>query len=178
MYIYIYMLLCSISGRFFWGGGSRMRFFFSWRTNVRKSPKNVFSPVKTTHLWAPKQRHLHLGLSSNAFKNGALTLRNISTPLLNGHARAILECFNSPSFHALFLKPQNPWNPYFCSVSWRFCGCFWPPPPKPTTRICSPHNRITAKVRFVNKVGALLVFKKRSWNPYFIAFRAPKLKTL
>ena len=119
--------------------------------------------------------NVHLGLSSNACKNGALMLRNISTPLLNGYTRAILERLNSFSFHALFLKPQNPWNPYFCSVSWRFCGCFWPPP-KPTTRIFSPHHRITAKVRFVNKVGALFVFKKRSWNPYFYSVSRAKIE--
>ena len=166
IYVYIYILLCSISGRFFFANRFKNARFFSCTWNEWKWQKPFLPPAKGKQFSGQQPLNVHLGLSSNAFKNGALMLRNISTPLLNGYTRAILERFNSPSLHALFLKPQNPWNPYFCSVSWRFCGCFWPPP-KPTTRIFSPHNRITAKVRFVNKVGALFVFKKRSWNLNF-----------
>ena len=73
-------------------------------------------------------------------------------------------------------QPQNPWNPYFYSVSWQFRGCFDPPPPKPSTRIFSGHNKITSKVRFVNKVGALFVPPKRFWNPYFYSVSRNKIE--
>ena len=126
IYIYIYMLLCSISGRFFSPIGSRMRVFFSCTWYEWKWQKLFFPPVKGKQFSGQQPLNVHQGLSSNAFKNGAL--RNISAPLLNGYTRAIFERFNSPSFHALFLKPQNPRNPYFCSVSCRFCVCFRPFP--------------------------------------------------
>ena len=101
--------------------------------------------------------------------------RNISTPLLNRYTRAVLERFNSPSFHALFLTTSKSLKPQFlqrfATISW----VFWPPP-KPSTRIISGHKRITAKVRFVNKVGALLSPGNDSETPIFIAFHAPNLK--
>ena len=130
--------------------------------------------MKATQLWGPQQRNVHLGLPFNAFKNGALMSRNISTPLLNGHARAIFERFNSSSFHALFITTSKSLKPLFLqrfvTISWVFLA----PPPKPSTRIFSAHKRITAKVRFVNKVGALFVSKKRFWNPYFYSVSCDK----
>ena len=101
--------------------------------------------------------------------------RNKSTPLLNGYARAILERFNSPSFHALFLTTSKFLKPLFLqrfvTISW----VFWAPP-KPSTRTFSGHNKITAKVRFVNKVGALFVSRKRFWNPYFYSVSRDKIE--
>ena len=78
-----------------------------------------------------------------------------------------------PLFTPLCSQTQNPWNPYFCSVSWRFRGRF-APPPKASIWIFSAHKRITAKVRFVNKVGALFVPRKRFRNPYFYSVSCDK----
>ena len=78
-------------------------------------------------------------------------------------SRPILE--TSKSLKPLFLQR-------FVTILWVFLA----PPPKPTTRIFSPHNPLTAKVRFVNKVGALFVFKKRSWNPYFYSVSRAKIE--
>ena len=121
-HIYIYM--CSISGRLFFANRFKNARFFSCTCNEWKWQKLLLPPVKATQLWAPKQRHLHLGLSFNAFNYGALMLRNISTPLLNGHARAIFERFNSPSFHTLFLRTSKSLKPLFLqrfvTISWVF----------------------------------------------------------
>ena len=125
---YIYILSCSISGRFFLPMGSKMRCFsctwneWKWRT------KNVFPRWKVSSFQHKCTEMCTLVRTSNAFKNGALMSRNISTPLLNGYTQAILERFNSPSFHALFLTTSKSLKPLFLqrfvTISW----VFRPPP--------------------------------------------------
>ena len=132
IYIYIYMLLCSISGRFLFANRFKNAFFFREQTtHENKKKKTLLPPVKATQLWGPQQRNVYLGLPFNAFKNGALMSRNISTPLLTGHARAIFERFNSPSFHALFITTSKSLKPLllqrFVTISWVFLA---PPPPQ------------------------------------------------
>ena len=120
-HIYIYAVVFNF-GALFLPIGSRMGFFFREELTYEITQKTFLLPVKATQLWAPKQRHLHLGLSFNAFNYGALMLRNISTPLLNGHARAIFERFNSPSFDALYLTTSKSLKPLvlqrFVTISW------------------------------------------------------------
>ena len=106
IYISIYICCCvQFRGAFFFANRFKNARFFSCTWNEWKWQNPCFPPVKGEQLWGQQSRNVHQGLSSNAFKNGALMLRNISTPLLNGHARAILERFRSPSFTHPFI-PQ------------------------------------------------------------------------
>ena len=125
--IQIHAVVFNFGAFFFANRFKNARFFRALWTN--ENDKNRFFPRWKVSSYQDNSPSMSTrGCRSNAFKNGALMLRNISTPLLNGYTRAILERFSSPSFHALFLKPQNPWNPYFCSISWRFCVCVFGPP--------------------------------------------------
>ena len=84
-------------GAFFSPIGSRMRFFFRAH-GTNENDKTVFPLVKGQQFSGQQPLNVHQGLSSNAFKNGALMLRNINTPLLHGYTRAMFERFNSPLF--------------------------------------------------------------------------------
>ena len=125
IYIYIYKFLCSI--RFFFSPmGSRMRRCFrAHGTNESDQKKRFFPRWKVSNFQHKCTEMSTLVRTSNAFKNGALMSRNISTPLLDAYTRAILERFTYPCFHA---QPQNPWNLFFAAFRDDFVGVLGPPP--------------------------------------------------
>ena len=126
-YIYIYAVVFNFGAFFFANRFKNAPFFSAHGTN--ENDKNRFFPRwKVSNFQDNSPSMSTLVRTFNAFKNGALMSRNISTPLLNGYTRAILERFNSPSFHTLFLTTSKSLKPLFCSVSWRFRGCFGPAP--------------------------------------------------
>ena len=167
--IYIYICCCvQFRGVFFFANRFKNAFFFFREQVTNENDKNRFFPR-----WKIPSYEDHSSAMStlvrnfNAFKNGALMSRNISTSLLNGYARAIFERFNSPSFHTLFLTASKSLKPLFLqrfvTISW----VFWAPPQTEYHNIFRSQED-NCKSAFRNKVGA----------PIFIAFRAPKLKTL
>ena len=83
-------------------------------------------------------------LSSNAFKNGALMLRNIGTPLSNASRHPIFERINFPCFRPCLLFSSQPRNPYFCSV-FHVKEPFRQDPPNACSCIISSQKNINKK---------------------------------
>ena len=145
--LYIYICCCvQFRGVFFSPIGWRMRGFFRAHVTNENDKNCCFPRWKVSNFQDNSPSMSTLGLSSNAFNNGALMLRNISTPLLNGHARAIFERLNSPSFHALFLRTSKSLKPLFLqrfvTISWVFLA-----PPKSSTITFSAHNNCKTAFR-------------------------------
>ena len=89
---------------------------FLFQVQPLKKQKRVFpwwNLLIRTKLGLKKQTR---GLSSNAFKNGALPPRNIGTPFSNASRQPIFERINFPCFRPRLLFPSHPRNPYFCNV--------------------------------------------------------------
>ena len=111
--IYIYVVVFN-----FWVFFLRVQkcslFFASWcnRFQTKKPVLPRWNLFIRTKLALENQT---CGLSSNAFKNGALMLRNIGTPFSNSR-HPIFERINFPCFRPRLLFPSQPRNPYFCSV--------------------------------------------------------------
>ena len=108
IYIYIYACCCvQFRGVFFFFHFKRSKMFpfFCSRCNHLKRKKRVFpwwNLYIRTKLALENQT---CGLSSNAFKNGALSPRNIGTPFSNASI--------SPVLGPDFCSPQSPETPIF-----------------------------------------------------------------
>ena len=100
--------------------------------------------------------------TSNAFKNGVLMLRNISTPFLNAYMRLILERYLIRYF-CPFLATLKSAKPLFYSVLLPCQGSFADPPNRAPAYF-PDHNKIT-NMNFVNKGGELFVGKKSDETP-------------
>ena len=99
-------------GVFFLFKGSKMLPFFCflmqpfWNKKKSVFPRwNLFIRCKVS-LEIPTS-----SLSSNAFKSGALMLRNIGTPLSNASTHPIFECINFPCFWPFVLLSSQPRKP-------------------------------------------------------------------
>ena len=150
-YIYIYMLLCSISGRLF--SGSRMRRFLPQRRTIKKDKQRVF----------PRRE---VGNRENI-------LRNRSTPSRTHRRGPFLNASFSDVFGPLQHNPKIHKTPIFTASRDHFT-VFWAPP---STTIFQGHKKITKEVSFVRKGGALFFFLKNSETPVFVVFLARTLKT-
>ena len=151
--VYFYMLLCSISGVF-----SRVQrcspFFASW-CNHFQTQKSCCHPVKPSFLTQLSLEMTNWSLSSNAFKNGALMLHNIGTPLLIAY-RHPTQLF--PMFRALSALSWKPRNPYFCRVLVPRYP-FRHDPPNTCRRIFPSQKNISGRMENVNSRGSLVLKK-------------------
>ena len=155
IYIYIYMLLCSISGCPFLS--LRVQNCSPFRLLMQPfwNPKNRVFPW-----WNYVVRHkfclemMTCRLSSNAFKNGRLMLRNIGSPLSNAYRHPMFERIYFPCFKPFLAQASKPRNPYFfCSV-FEAKQLFYQNPPNMCSRIFPSQKN--EKMKNLNSHGSLL----------------------
>ena len=150
-------------------------FFFVHMERMRMT-KNCFSPVKGKQFSAQVHRNVDSGANIQCVQKRGAYVAQHKHPIIErvhaGHSWTLhFPLFSRPIPHNL----KIPETPIFTAFRDDFVGVL-APPPKPSTRIFSGHNKITAKVRFVNKVGAHLVSRKRFWNPYFYSVSRDKIE--
>ena len=101
--------------------------FFASRRNHFETKKSCFPPTQPC---CPTKLCLEMttsNLSSSAFNNRALMLRNIGTPLSNAYRRPIVERVYFPSFGPFFAMSSKPRHPYFCGGFWYLSTLFSEP---------------------------------------------------
>ena len=144
IHIHIYAVVFNFGALFFILRVQKCSFFSVAWCHHLQTKKRVFprrNLLIRTKLGLEKQT---CGLSSNAFKNGALPPHNIGTPFSNASRHPIFERINFPCFRPRVLFPSQPRNPYFCSV-FHVKQAFPEDPQKACICIISSQENITKK---------------------------------
>ena len=117
IYIYIYILavVFNFGALFLILRVQKCSFFLLTDATTFKQKKRVFPLWNLFIRTKLALENQTCGLSSNAFKNGALMSRNIGTPFSNASRHPIFERINFSCFRPRELFPSQPRNPYFCS---------------------------------------------------------------
>ena len=174
IYIFIYLLLCSIS-ECFWGVFKCSSCSVFWppdAPNHFETQESCFPPVMRQTLSGNDD----LLFVIQCVQNGVLMLRNIGSPLSNAYRHRIFERIYFRYSGPFLANPQNLEALIFVVLLWQSSPFSGTPPPNTFRRIF-PIQKKRDEMKNVNNGGSLHLEQKIE-NPYFCSISCDKLKRL